>query len=216
MPNLHKLFSVVFFVLFSVLTAQIMSDDTGNWDNTDTWDGGVVPTQNDNVFILSGHTVTVQGSPTAEMMDLTINSGGILNANVFFSTLDVYGNWTNNGTFTTGGWNTVTFKGNQNQLVKPGGDEFNDIVLSNTGTLAKTIAIFSNIDINNNLTFTMGILDLDTNDPAISIGGNVTISNGAVWTKGLGTVTFDGGTQNYNDQNASPNNIGNVTVNEQE
>jgi len=216
MPNLIKLFSVVFFGLFSVLTAQIVSAQTGDWNVSSTWVGGAVPDRTDDVIIANGHTVTVPGGPyIAEMLDITISSGGTLNGEAHFSILDVYGDWTNLGTFTTGSRNTVIFKGGGNQDVTPGGDEFNDLELENTGAPGSVIALSGNIDINKNLTFTSGILDLtDGVNPTVEIGGNVTISNGAVWTKGAGNVTFDGTSQTFSDGNASANNLGNVIVDE--
>ena len=213
MPNLNKLFSVVFFGLFSVLTAQIISAGSGDWNVPSTWVGSAVPGSADDVEIANGHTVTVPGAYTAEMLDLTIRSGGILNGAELFSILDVYGDWTNLGTFTAGARNTVIFKGGGNQDVTPGGDDFNDLELINTGAPGSSIKIKGNIDINKNLIFISGILDLtDLVNPTVEIVGNVTISNGAVWTKGSGTVTFDGGEQNFTDNNVSANNIGNIVV----
>lgn len=54
----------------------IRSATSGNWTNTSTWIGGVVPTANDFVEIQSGHTVTMNGNPGA-CRKLTIN--GIAN-----------------------------------------------------------------------------------------------------------------------------------------
>ena len=216
MPNLHKLFSVVFFVLFSVLIAQtITSVQDGDWDDPSTWDTvfpATIPSSADNVIIAAGHTVTIPMAVTALMKNITINA--TLDASPFFTTLEVYGNWVNNGTFTTGSYNEVKFKGNTDQSVDPGGDEFNDILLNNTGSPGTNkIAIVDDIDINDELTFTSGTLDLtDGGNPTVKIGGDVTISNNAVWAKGIGTVTFDGSEQDFEDLNGSPNNIGNIVV----
>ena len=59
---------------------------------------------------------------------------------------------------------------------------------------------------------TAGTLDLSTSNPTISIGGNLTIANGAVWTKGSGIVTFDGSSQTYSDNNTTKQNIGNIQI----
>jgi len=38
------------------------------------------------------------------------------------------------------------------------------------------------------------------------------ITSGAAWTKGSGTVTFDGDEQNFTDNNGLANNIGDIVV----
>ena len=207
MPNLHKLFSVVFFVLFSVLTAQTTTSITnGNWTVAATWDNGV-PTA--SVHAVIAHTVTIQ-TETVYVKNLTINVGATLNASAFFAKIRVKGDWTNNGTFSTSATGEVSFNSAaRNQIVDPGGDTFPDLILNNTGF---TILISDHIDINGDLTFTAGTLDLDTNDKNINIDGDVDITSGATWTKGSGTVTFDGDDQEFTDNNGSPNNIGDIVV----
>ena len=216
MPNLHKLFSVVFFGLFSVLTAQITSAGDGNWAVPSTWIGGVLPDSTDNVLIDTPHTVTIPTAETALMLNLRIDSGGTLNAESYYVTLEVFGDWLNNGTFdfTPFTDNLVKFRGTEDQEVRPGGDGFEYIELNNTGSgSGNKIKIKGNIDISQNLTFTKGTLDLtDGGNPTVKIGGDVTISNNAVWAKGIGTVTFDGSEQDFEDLNGSPNNIGNIVV----
>ena len=210
MPNLNKLFPVVFFGLFSVLTAQITSAGDGNWDVPSTWIGGVLPDSTDNVLIDTPHTVTIPNYGNAYMLDLTID--GTLIGN-FRATLEVKGDWNNNGIFTAGNLCKVIFKGETDQNVDPGGHGFDYIEIINTGAPANTIAISDDLDISQDLTFRQGTLDLtDGGNPTVDIGGNITILNGAVWTKGNGTVTFDGSSQTFDDQNGSPNNIGNIVV----
>ncbi|MCK4781713.1 G8 domain-containing protein [Candidatus Parcubacteria bacterium] len=72
--------------------AAISSAQTGNWDATSTWSGGVVPTSADDVTILDTHTVTVNVS-NATSSSLTINSGGTL---TFLNSTDT--SLTTNGT----------------------------------------------------------------------------------------------------------------------
>ena len=207
MPNLHKLFPVVFFVFFSVLTAQTTTSITnGNWAVAATWDNGVPSV---SLHAVIANTVTIQ-TETVYVKNLTINAGATLNASAFFAKIRVKGDWTNNGTFNTSTTGEVSFySGAANQIVDPGGDTFPDLILNNSGF---TILISDHIDINGDLTFEAGTLDLDTSDKNVNIDGDVEITSGAVWTKGDGTVTFDGDDQDFTDYNGSPNNIGDIVV----
>jgi len=93
--------------------------------------------------------------------------------------------------------------------VDPGSSTFPAMVLSNSGF---SIRISDHINIDGNLTLSAGILDLNTDDKNVNIAGHVVITSGAVWTKGSGTVTFDGGEQNFTDNNGSTTNIGIIVV----
>jgi hypothetical protein len=206
MPNLNKLFSVVFFGLFSVLTAQSTTSITnGNWTDSDTWNNGVPGLSKDAII---NHVVTIQASEEVLVKGLTIN--GTLHASATYVEIKVKGDWTNTGTFNTSTTSIVTFNSTTaDQTVKPGGDSFPDLILKNTGF---SINIYDNIDIDGDLTLTTGTLDLDTRDQNVNIEGNVVINSGATWTKGDGTVTFDGGAQTFTDNNGSASNIGDIVV----
>ena len=55
-------------------TASIMtSSRRGNWEDSTTWVGGVVPGTSDSVLIADGHTVTIDVSTVC--IPLTINDG---------------------------------------------------------------------------------------------------------------------------------------------
>ena len=208
MPNLHKLFSVVFFVLFSVLSAQTTTSImAGNWTLDGTWDNGV---PNAGVHEVIAHYVTATASDPIYMKNLTINLGATLDASNPSTKIIVKGNWLNNGTFIKSGSGTVTFSSTvADQSVDPGSSTFPAMVLSNSGF---SIRISDHINIDGNLTLSAGILDLNTDDKNVNIAGHVVITNGAVWTKGSGTVTFDGGEQNFTDNNGSTTNIGIIVV----
>ena len=208
MPNLHKPFSVVFFVLFSVLTAQTTTSImAGNWTLDGTWDNGV---PNAGVHAVIAHYVTAPASDPIYMKNLTINLGATLDASDISTKIIVKGNWLNNGTFIKSGSGTVTFSSTvADQSVDPGSSTFPAMVLSNSGF---SIRISDHINIDGNLTLSAGILDLNTDDKNVNIAGHVVITSGAVWTKGSGTVTFDGGEQNFTDNNGSTTNIGIIVV----
>ncbi|MDA3925743.1 MAG: autotransporter-associated beta strand repeat-containing protein [Kiritimatiellae bacterium] len=68
----------------------------GNWGETNTWAGAVVPGSGDDVTILDGASVTVY--PNSSAKSLTIDSGGVLKNGTNY-TLNLYGNLAaNNGT----------------------------------------------------------------------------------------------------------------------
>ena len=55
---------------------QITSKATGNWSSTNSWNGGIVPGQYDDVIIAAGHTIELSANATCN--NLTINSTGKL------------------------------------------------------------------------------------------------------------------------------------------
>lgn len=59
-----------------VISAQINSTQTGNWNDGTTWVGGVVPTSSDAVVIKAGHKVDVAQNQTAVASSLTAEGSG--------------------------------------------------------------------------------------------------------------------------------------------
>lgn len=74
-------YSIISFLLFvnNNLYASITSTQSGNWNSTSTWVGGVCPISTDEVVISSGHTVTVTANATC--CTYYIQSGSILTIN---------------------------------------------------------------------------------------------------------------------------------------
>jgi len=84
---------------------EITSAATGDWNNTATWVGGVIPTADNGVIIASGHTVTVTSASSAtgiiaRCQYLVVNSGAILTYGAGTSNLmQVFGSINVFGTF---------------------------------------------------------------------------------------------------------------------
>jgi len=164
--------------------ATCTSAATGLWSAPATWStcGGVVPTAADDVTIMAGHTVTLDVAPFAAK-NVTIDATGILDAATF--TLNVTGNWTNNGTFTAG-TSTVNFNGAAAQTI--GGTSataFNVMSTNNAGTVvtlgANTTA--KDVTIGAGSTLAAATFTLD-------VAGNWT--NNGTFTAGTSTVNFNG------------------------
>ncbi len=84
--------------------ADIYSATSGSWSSPSTWTGGVIPAMNDNVTVVTGHTVTIPTGSKA-CHDLTIQQGGKLFANSASGNpryIDIYGNVTCQGTIGNG------------------------------------------------------------------------------------------------------------------
>lgn len=57
--------------------SEIVSAQTGGWDDNSTWVGGIVPSSNSNVRVSTDHVVTLPGSDVT-VQNLTIDQGGEL------------------------------------------------------------------------------------------------------------------------------------------
>ncbi len=128
----------------------------GSWNSAATWSGNRVPTVNDNVEIMSGHTITIPSTSSGSGIckTLTINFNGRVNC-------------PNNTSLNVGDANPVANGGNKSLLVR--------------GTLAMTggtvnIAgklILDGIDYS-------GVLNID-NASTIRINGNTGVANTSVY-----------------------------------
>ena len=78
------------FLYHGTQAATIVSAASGNWNSTSTWVGGVVPGAGDDVFIQSGHTVTLTQNEACN--DLNINQDATFGvASLGVNTLQVSG-----------------------------------------------------------------------------------------------------------------------------
>jgi hypothetical protein len=146
--------------------------------------------------------------PTAQLVtsglnipgSVTIQSGTSFNANGL--NLSLGGDWTNNGTFSSGGGNTTTFNGSGLQTISnPSGETFNNLIINKPGSI---LSLGNALTVSNSFNIIQG---------TIAIGGNTLTLNGSVAGAGNFTST-SAGTVAYNQgsagQNVLPGNYGNL------
>ena len=160
---------------------------SGNWSDPDTW-GGAVPTSVDNVTIPSGVTVTVDAASVCA--DITIESGGVLNYSGGY-TLQVYGDWTNNGTFSAGS-GSVGFTGNVNASITGSTSTAFYNLNINKGTSTATILnvnSIGNVSCTNSLSIANGLLRFSSGSINLSMSSGFTIPGSAGIEINEATVT---------------------------
>ncbi|MEI6348299.1 MAG: T9SS type A sorting domain-containing protein [Bacteroidota bacterium] len=113
-----------------------------------------LPDVSSNVFIqfyggtcATSNAITSANS-TVFCHNMNIETGLTLGG---LSSIDIQGNWNNSGTFIAGN-GTVSFSGNTQQTINPGGSNFSNLIVNN----AEGILLNSNLNINNALTMTTG------------------------------------------------------------
>jgi len=139
-----------------------------NWATPSNWCGGVVPTATINVIINSGGNQPVI-SAAALCKNITLGSGATVTLN---STLDVAGNWTNNGA-TLSGTGTVTLNG----TATIGGSAATTFPnLTTTGTITQGI----NTNVSGDFSQPAGTYDVSATASSytLAVTGNFSISGG--------------------------------------
>jgi hypothetical protein len=140
--------------------------------------------------------------------DLNIEAGVTLDVTGTDYALSIKRTFTNAGTFTARD-GTVTFNGTDHQDLTSNASAFNNLAFA--GAAGKTLTIRDDLDINGNLTVNSGAFSI-LGAIDVTIAGDLTIDTGAFWTKGSGTMTFDGTTQALSDGNLTPQNLGNISI----
>lgn len=164
-------------------------------------------------YVLTGNL----SSANAIGGNMTIDSGATLDvvADSDYA-MSVAGNWSNSGTFRPRS-GIVTFNGSSSQTVDNGSGAFSDLVIANTGTAGTAnddVIPSSDVTVNDDLTVTSGQFKLSTNDPDVSVAGNISIGSSGIITKGSGTWTFNGTTATtFTDSTTMPQNLGAVSIN---
>ncbi len=187
----------------------IESAQSGPWQSTSTWVGGVVPSCA-NAAILSGHTVTVNASTTATPNNIIINAGGNLSVtggSITVGCVNKNNYVNNNGTLSISGGNFLV-NGNINNassstFAQTGGNI--NVDGNDAGAVATSVASGTSI-VNiatGNVTLTGGTMTVvdphaanSTTSYAFSYTGGTAIDNTVGWTLkfGDGSSTDAGGT----------------------
>ncbi|MBM3404771.1 MAG: PKD domain-containing protein [Bacteroidetes bacterium] len=187
--RLMALTAMMLFLTGSLLALNIFSKVTGgNWNNANTWVGGVIPGAADNVTIVSGSTVSTDGSFACNNLTvygtlqntggthyltvngMVMNQGTIQNAsNQLWVT--IYGHITNNGTWSN---YRVELKGtNDHHIVCLGSHIFSCVQFMDTEAMTGTIYLDGHV------TFSGTLVEFNYSSLVISSSVNVLTVYGA-------------------------------------
>ncbi len=184
----------------SVNTLRIASGITVSGDNTLSMDGNLVNNGTFNAPVRFNGNTTLSGSGTTRFRDITI--AGTFNASS--ASLTVYGNWTNNGTFTANG--PVVFDGASAQNI--GGNNattFNNVTFDN----ANGISISKEPTIDGTATFSRGVVTGD-----VTFGTSAKVSGASTSSHVDGIVKKNGAAKStdFYFPTGSNGNLGKVVV----
>ncbi|MBV5312944.1 MAG: hypothetical protein JZU47_06590, partial [Prolixibacteraceae bacterium] len=145
--------------------ASFTAVKNGNWNDPTTWGTVGVPTSADDVNT-AGFTVTVDAAAVCN--NITIDAGGTLNYSGG-NTLQVHGNWTNNGTYSGGTNGVVEFTGSSNASIS-GTTNFEELKITK-GILTTTLTISGTTTVTNG-----GSLLMNSGLITIPAGGSFTVN----------------------------------------
>ena len=212
----------------SILTGiKIVSTATGGtWSAGSTWVGGVVPTADNPVDIVSGATVTLDGNITRNAGDtlsvygtlscganivsgagpFTIASGGTLGIGdpAGISASGATGNIQVSGSrsFSTGA--SYTFNGSSAQATGTGlPATVNNLTVNNSAG----VTLAGSTTVNGTLTLTNGVFGIGVN--TLTLNGNVSAASGSLTSGAAGTVVYNRGSDG---QAVLASNYGNLTL----
>jgi large repetitive protein len=179
----------------------------GNWNDPATWgEATLYPQAGDDVFT-GGYTITVTGTEACN--NIEIQTGGSIEISGT-NTLQVYGNWTNNGTFTAGTNGNVIFTGTTSPVSISG---TNTTIFKNFEIdkgAGNILGVNSNIELDGTITFTSGTMQINNGatvtcthnagftieaDAGMVIAGG-TFTSGAFTVTNRGLFQIDSGTAN--------------------
>jgi hypothetical protein len=152
----------------------VWTGSSNDWNTAANWCTGTVPGETNDVLIPTGVSVMPAINGTVTSRNLTVQTGASLT--VTSGTLQLKGNWTNNGTFNaTGG--TVVFSGTTAQTLT-GATTFRDLTIDNPAgvTLAGATNVRGALLLQNGSLNSNGQLTIDLGSGHISGAGNGTIA----------------------------------------
>ncbi len=168
-----------------------------DWNNPANWCNGVPTSTTDVTIPALTPNMPIIGIAGAVVRNITIENGASLDF-LDIGLMEVYGNWTNNGSFNPG-FGQVNFKGIGNQTL--GGSENTSIFqMSLTKASAETLTLNSNLTVINRLLLSSGTLvsgtylTMDTNSTLIRAGntGATTAFTGTIQSTGFYDLIYEG------------------------
>jgi len=193
---------------------------SSDWFDLRNWCGSV-PASTSNVIIPTGTPFSPSiNASGAICQNIAIDNGASLTMNASTQyTVDVTGDWTNNGTFNAGA-GKVKFSGTNNLQIIGGSSTTNFNVLSvSKGALNRILEITSPVSLSatsNPLELASGTFKLSSNSVITPFTSNPTIgTTGGIWNNG-GTINSPGLTWQLSGllrNSTGTTNIGNVTDN---
>ena len=157
------------------------------WDNPANWSKGV-PDSSMNVLIASGTTYQPNIEKEAACRTIVINPGTTLTIGGT-TTLNVAGDWINNGTFATSSTATIQFNGETQSIGGTGYNAFQNIVVNSSvsASLSAVVELYGNLTISSGV-FDIGDFTINNTQPAgtltisdlatLKIGGSNTLPSG--------------------------------------
>lgn len=173
-----------------------------DWFNTANWCNGI-PTNTTDVLISAAgpqfmpligasgfgtgavaRNITITGSTAATAYSAALPAASLTTSNGF--NLDVYGNWVNNGTFTSN-TGSVTFRGASSTLQSLATESFNNLIINKNAGSTLTISSGTQ-QVTGNMTFTSGVV-IQNGILEIMNGGTVSGTSNSSYVDGIVTKT---------------------------
>jgi len=169
-----------------------------DWFNPSNW-CGTVPTSTTDAIIGQGSVnMPTIGNSGAQVRTITINQSASLTT-LATNNLNVYGNWTNDGTYTPN-LGTITFTGSGGGTINSAGTTtFNNLVINNSGGV---IIASGTHRVSGSMTFNSGIVTQNStlnilNGASVVGASNASYLDGMITKTGNSAFTFPVGNGGY-------------------